>query len=125
MPREKKSKSIPKTPPKRRLSVYREEYKIMIDLLRDVREKAGLRQEDVAEKLGVLQTFVSKIETSDRRLDIIELRDMCAVYEVELKEFLDMLEERLQVDATNAPEPLPASLQVNQTTNNVVTKPKV
>lgn len=97
----------------------------MIDLLRDVREKAGLRQEDVAEKLGVLQTFVSKIETSDRRLDIIELRDMCAVYEVELKEFLDMLEERLQVDATNAPEPLPASLQVNQTTNNVVTKPKV
>jgi transcriptional regulator with XRE-family HTH domain len=42
-------------------------------LLRDIRRDAGLRQVDVAARLDVPQSFVSKYESGERRLDVIEL----------------------------------------------------
>lgn len=43
-------------------------------LLRDLREHAGLTQQDVADALGTSQATISKIETGERKLDLIELR---------------------------------------------------
>ena len=67
----------------------------MIELLKEIRIEVGLRQEDVAERLGVQQTFVSKIETLDRRVDVIEARELCAVYGISLVEFVTRLEQQL------------------------------
>ncbi|WP_431230456.1 helix-turn-helix domain-containing protein [Paenarthrobacter nicotinovorans] len=53
-------------------SIYSEEYREFRELLRRLRVQAGVRQVELAEKLGVPQSFVSKYESGERRLDVIE-----------------------------------------------------
>lgn len=55
-------------------SIYSAEYKQLCALLRQIRRNAGLTQVQVAERLGAPQSFVSKYEAGERRLDVIELR---------------------------------------------------
>lgn len=55
-------------------SIYTEEYQRLCALLRELRVDAALTQVEVAEKLAVPQSFVSKYESGERRLDVIELR---------------------------------------------------
>lgn len=76
-------------------SIYSEEYETFIDLLRKTRQEAGLTQEVVAAKLGVTQTFISKCERGERRLDVIELRAWCSALGVDLSWFVAQLGSRL------------------------------
>ena len=64
-------------------------------LLRQIRLEAGLTQEEVATKLERPQSFVSKYETGERRLDILELRGVLAVLGLPLKDFVNRLETSL------------------------------
>jgi transcriptional regulator with XRE-family HTH domain len=48
------------------------DYKRFLVALRQAREDAGLNQEDLAKRLGKHQTFVSKIETAQRTLDLLD-----------------------------------------------------
>lgn len=64
-------------------------------VLRQVRLDAGLRQVDLAARLGQPQSFVSKYETGERRLDILELRAVCGAVGVSLEDFVRRLEELL------------------------------
>ena len=54
---------------------HADRYKAAIQLLRDSRLEAGLTQAAVAERLGTRQQFVSKYESGERRLDVIEFLD--------------------------------------------------
>jgi transcriptional regulator with XRE-family HTH domain len=54
-------------------SIYSAEYQRLCQLLRDLRQEAGLTQVEIAERLNVPQSFVSKYESGERRLDVIEL----------------------------------------------------
>lgn len=54
-------------------SIYSEQYQQLCALLRQLRREAGLTQVEVAERLDVPQSFVSKYESGERRLDVIEL----------------------------------------------------
>jgi transcriptional regulator with XRE-family HTH domain len=65
-------------------------------LLRELRSKAGLRQQDVAERIDEPQSFVSKYESGERRLDILELRELCACLGISLTRFVKLLEDRLR-----------------------------
>jgi transcriptional regulator with XRE-family HTH domain len=56
--------------------------------LRKAREGAGLTQAEVAERLGLYASFVSKVESGERRIDVVELAQFCRVYGVGLVEFL-------------------------------------
>jgi transcriptional regulator with XRE-family HTH domain len=47
-------------------------YTKLRELIIVARRRAGLNQIDVAKKLGVHQSFVSKIESGERRLDVVE-----------------------------------------------------
>lgn len=55
-------------------SIYSAEYQQLCALLRQVRRESGQTQVQVAERLQVPQSFVSKYESGERRLDVIELR---------------------------------------------------
>jgi len=64
-------------------------------LVRQIRIDASLRQIDIARRLGLPQSFVSKYESGNRRLDILELRLVCQAVGISLDEFVKKLEEKL------------------------------
>ena len=64
-------------------------------LLRDIRTEAGFRQADLAQRLGQPQSFVSKYESGERRLDVLELRRICGLLGLSLQDFIGRLEERI------------------------------
>ena len=51
-------------------------YKRLIDALADARRETGLTQLELAQRLGRRQQFVSKYESGERRLDVIEFADI-------------------------------------------------
>lgn len=64
-------------------------------LLREVRLEAKLRQVDLAKKLNQPQSFVSKYESGERRLDLIELRSVCKALGISLVDFVQRFESSL------------------------------
>ena len=73
-------------------SIYTREYAAMLRLLREAREQAEITQVDLAKKLDQTQSFVSKIERGERRLDIVQLRTICQVLGLTLADFVQRLE---------------------------------
>ena len=71
-------------------------HKKLQSLLRQIRHGAGLRQEDLADLLQKPQSFVSKYEAGDRRLDLIELREICNAAGVSLTDFVSRFESALE-----------------------------
>jgi transcriptional regulator with XRE-family HTH domain len=76
-------------------SRYSRDYVLFLKQLREARLEAGLSQLQLAEALGQRQTFVSKVELGDRRLDVIELRDWVVALGGDPAGFMAGLDERL------------------------------
>lgn len=76
-------------------TIHSQAYGQVLLLLRQLREEAGLRQVDLATLLAEPQSFVSKVETGERRLDIIELWTICKALGTDLKSFSRQLEAEL------------------------------
>lgn len=70
--------------------------KKLLVLLRSVRVDAGLTQSELASRLGTDQTFVSKYESGERRLDILELREVCQVIGIDFVAFIRSLDKDLK-----------------------------
>jgi transcriptional regulator with XRE-family HTH domain len=68
---------------------YRAAYRRFIEKLRQARLEAGLTQVRVAELLGRPQSFVSKIEAGERRVDFVELQVLAQAYGKPVAYFLD------------------------------------
>lgn len=75
--------------------LYSPKQKALLKLLRQVRTDGALRQEDVADKLSKPQSFVSKYESGERRLDILELIEVCGALNIRPIEFVRRLERAL------------------------------
>lgn len=71
------------------------DYDILVQLLRDIRVERGVTQVELAQRLGVDQSLVSKVERCERRLDVAELRRVCMVLGVPLNEFVARFERAL------------------------------
>lgn len=69
-------------------SLYTSEYKLFLEMLRAARQQVGLTQEDVASRLRATQSFVSKCERGERRLDVVELREWCEAIGISLEKFV-------------------------------------
>jgi len=74
------------------------EHTILLELLKKTRIEAGFRQVDLAKKLKVPQSMISKYEVGERRIDLLELREICAVLGVSLVEVVEQLEHLLSKD---------------------------
>jgi transcriptional regulator with XRE-family HTH domain len=77
-------------------SIYTSEQAKLLTLLRRLRQDVGLTQEQLAAKLCRPQSFVSKFEIGERRLDVLELREVCAAMNVSLPKFVAKLENSLR-----------------------------
>jgi transcriptional regulator with XRE-family HTH domain len=64
-------------------------------LLRELREERGLRQKELAARLGERQPYVSRYERGERRLDVLQVRRVCAALGVSFVDFARELERRL------------------------------
>jgi transcriptional regulator with XRE-family HTH domain len=64
----------------------------LTDLLRQIRMEAGLRQGDLAKRLRQSQSFVSKYESGERRLDLLELQQICKAVGSSLGKFVQRFE---------------------------------
>ncbi len=71
-----------------RKSRYTKRYEQLLAALRQARKNSGLRQTQVARKFGAHASFVSKIESGERRIDVVELADLCRVYGIALSAIL-------------------------------------
>ncbi len=65
-------------------------------LLRKIRTAAGLRQIDLAERLDLPQSYVSKYESGERQLDLLEIRQICDALGISLEEFVRRFEKSLR-----------------------------
>jgi len=73
--------------------------KKLLVLLRGVRVEAGLTQSELASRLGTDQTFISKYESGERRLDILELREVCQVIGIDFVAFIRRLDKDLNSES--------------------------
>lgn len=69
-------------------SLYSPEYERFLGKLKEARVRAGLTQADAARRLGRPQSFVSKCESVERRVDVVELGQFCKAYNVTLARFV-------------------------------------
>lgn len=76
---------------KKRKTIYSTRSKLLAKWLVDKRKEAGLSQRELAEKLGVVRSYVSRTEQGERRVDIIELVDYCKVLNADLHEFVEII----------------------------------
>jgi transcriptional regulator with XRE-family HTH domain len=77
-------------------TIHAKEYHIVIAMLRELREHKQLTQTGLADKIGSDQTFISKIEIGERRLDIIELKYICEALDIDLVEFIKLVELKIK-----------------------------
>jgi transcriptional regulator with XRE-family HTH domain len=78
-----------------RKSIYSREQRVLQKALRAMRIEADLRQVDLARKLGQPQSFVSKYENGERRLDLVELRAVSLALGTTLSELVARFERLL------------------------------
>ena len=76
-------------------SIFSAEQEKLQQLLRQTREQAGVTQVELARKLDRPQSYVSKYESGERRLDILELREVCQALGMALGVFVKKLEKEL------------------------------
>jgi transcriptional regulator with XRE-family HTH domain len=79
-----------------RKSIHTAQHKQLLALLRKIRLEAGLTQAQLAEYLSTDQTVISKIESGERRIDVLELREICKAVGITLEAFIRKLEKSLK-----------------------------
>lgn len=79
-----------------RKSIPQTHYATLRKLLKECRLNEGLRQVDLARRLRKEQNYVSRYERGDRRLDVLELREICSALDVGVIEFMRRLEKALK-----------------------------
>ncbi|MDP3998777.1 MAG: helix-turn-helix transcriptional regulator [bacterium] len=69
-------------------SIFSKDHKYLISQLKKAREEVGLEQEQVADLLNKTQSYVSKIKSGQRRVDIVQLKQFAKIYKKELDFFI-------------------------------------
>ena len=69
-------------------AIYSKDHKYIVEQLKKARQEAGLEQEQVAKKLKKTQSYVSKIESGQRRIDIVTLKEFAKTYRKDISFFI-------------------------------------
>jgi transcriptional regulator with XRE-family HTH domain len=69
-------------------NIYSNDQKKLVKRLKDARIEAGLRQEEVAEKVGKTQSYISKTESGQRKIDVMQLKEFAKIYRKEIEFFI-------------------------------------
>ena len=69
-------------------TIYSQEHKILVKKLIKAREDANLRQDDVAKLLKKTQSFISKLESGQRRIDLVQIKEFANIYKKPISFFI-------------------------------------
>ncbi|MDD5154937.1 MAG: helix-turn-helix transcriptional regulator [Candidatus Omnitrophica bacterium] len=69
-------------------TIFTNSHKQLVNKLIKARKAAKLRQADAAKKLGRTQSYISKIEAGQRRIDTVQLKEFCRIYKKKIDFFL-------------------------------------
>ncbi len=69
-------------------TLYSKEHQVLIKRLKQARNDANFDQKEVANLLGVSQSYISKVEAGQRRIDVIQLKKFAQVYTKKLSFFI-------------------------------------
>lgn len=70
-------------------SIFNKDHKTVVKKLKQARLEIGLNQKQVASMLRKTQSYVSKIESGQRRLDVIQLKNFAKIYKKDLGYFIN------------------------------------
>ena len=70
-------------------TIRSKEYADFVGKLKQARLDVGLRQIDVAKKLKRTQSYVSRVEVGEQRLDVLELQKFAKLYKKDINYFIE------------------------------------
>lgn len=74
-------------------SINKVEYRALIKFMTTQRQLKGLTQSQLSELVGRPQSFISKVESCERRLDVTEYLEICFLLDVEFSHVMKVLKE--------------------------------
>lgn len=74
-------------------SIRSDLYWRIIELMIQARKDAGITQAELGQRIGQRQTFISKVELGERRIDIAEFLGLCSALRVDYAELLEEASE--------------------------------
>jgi len=69
---------------------------VLLKLLKDVRRESGLSGPAIQKMLKRPNSYVAKVESGEKRLDVLELRELCQACGITLHEFTTRLDDELE-----------------------------
>jgi len=69
-------------------TIYSKEHKYLVEQLKKARKEAGLDQKEVAKLLNKTQSYVSKVESGQRRIEVLQLKEFARIYKKNLDFFI-------------------------------------
>lgn len=72
-------------------SQHTAKYRKLVLELKIARIRAGMTQADVTKKLKTYKTYLGKIEAGERKIDVIELAELCRLYRIKVGELLEQV----------------------------------
>ncbi len=69
-------------------SIYSKEHEFLVGRLKQARREAGIDQSQAAKLLGKSQSYISKIESGQRRVDIVQLKEFAKIYRKQIDYFI-------------------------------------
>jgi len=69
-------------------TIFTKSHRDLVSRLIKARKQARLKQIDVARKLGRTQSYISKIEAGQRRIDTVQLKEFAAIYKKKISFFI-------------------------------------
>lgn len=75
-----------------------QDYQLLVEHLKASRKDAGVSQAELADRLQDTQSFVSKIERGERRLDVVELMGFCEALEISVDQWLKEFMKQRKAD---------------------------
>lgn len=78
-------------------TIYTREYRILLRILKSKRQQKKISQHEMAKKFSVPQSFISKIESGERRLDVIELFRYCDVLGIKIIQLIKEFHQEIKI----------------------------
>jgi len=69
-------------------AIYSKEHRSLVERLKRARKEAGLDQAGAAKALGITQSAISKIESGQRRVDLVQLKAFARIYRKKIDYFI-------------------------------------